>query len=138
MQFPSTFVLFRAALALHLSLADAFLPAAFKRAASHLLGPASGRSPRTAVAQFSARHSHTAWSPPQEPALPKAAVYLPSTLRMHGASTLGSPLAATLAWQASSPASFLPSAFSFAAVHSSAWAGGAATARKARAANTRP
>src|SRR6185295_6785903 len=99
MQAGSTVVPLAAALALQPSLRDAFLPAAFRRAASHLLGPASGRSARTWVAQFSARHSQTPWSPLHEPALAKAVAYLPSTFWMHAARPVGSPLMATLAWQ---------------------------------------
>src|SRR5262245_59974359 len=96
MQTLSTGAPVAAALALHLSLPAAFLPAALSRTASHLLGPASGRSARTRFAQFSARHSQTAATLLQEPALPKAVEYLPSSLVMQGASKLGSPLAATL------------------------------------------
>src|SRR5262245_36922852 len=76
----STDVPLATAFALHVSLSEAFLPAAFSRAASHLLGPASGSALRTAVAQFSARHSHTGASPGHTPALANARPYLPSTL----------------------------------------------------------
>src|SRR6185295_16532316 len=107
MQPGSTVAPLAAALALQPSLRDAFLPAALRLTDSHLLGPASGRSARTWVAQFSARHSQTAWSPPHEPALAKAVAYLASTFWMHAARRAGSPLMATLAWHESSPASFL-------------------------------
>src|SRR3989442_3545595 len=100
MQAESTGTNFATALALHLSLADAFLPAAFRRAASHLLGPASGKSLRTWAAQFSARHSQSIWLPLHEPAVAKAnaVAYLPSTFWTHGPSSDGSPLPATLPW----------------------------------------
>src|SRR5262249_27381486 len=104
-----------------------FLPAAFRRAASHLLGPASGRSPRTTVAQFWAMHSQIAWSPPHWPALANAVPYLLSTLLTQAARSDGSPLAATLAWQAMRPFSFFAIAFSLAPVHLSGPAGTVST-----------
>src|SRR5262245_34992406 len=97
MQRASTATPFAVALALQTSLAAAFFAAASRRNDSHLLGPPSARSARTAVAQLSAMHSQRAWSPPPEPALGKPAAYFASTFCMHGPRSVGSPLTATLA-----------------------------------------
>src|SRR5262245_16147509 len=68
-----------AALALQMSLPAAFLPATRSRAASHVLGPPSGRSPRMTSAHTSAIDSHTVASPEHEPAFANAMLYLPCT-----------------------------------------------------------
>src|SRR6187549_2032026 len=95
-----------AALALQLSLAEAFLPAALSRVASHLLGPPSGRIAATALSQASARHSQMFWLPPHDPALANAAAYLSSTFATQGASRLASPFLTAFDRQLRRPASF--------------------------------
>ena len=105
---------------------------------SHLLGNVSVRKAPIVESQPSAMSSHRVWSPAQTPALAKAAANFPMTLLSHAARPEGSFVAATLAWHLSRPASFLPTAFSFAPVHLSARAGTAAMAKRTSAAKTKP
>jgi hypothetical protein len=91
---------FAAALAAHPRTPFAFFPAALSRADSHLLGPPSGRSFRTAVTHRSTRHSHAPTFPEHGPAvsaLATAVLNFDSALERQAARLLVSPVAAALA-----------------------------------------
>src|SRR2546427_9836330 len=96
------------------------MPAAFRFAASHLLGKVSVMAEATLVSQSSALSSQVISSPTHAPALPKIVENLPEAFISQAESPDVSFLAATWDWQPRRPDSFLPTAFSFAPVHLSA------------------